>query len=149
MNLPELKGLNVLIIGCPASGKTFLANNLKSDNHKIIHTDDYMRYGYKESLYVMIEDIQKLHVHTKSIVEGIQGYRLLRKGVELNCYHPDIVVQLEISEARMLQTYRTERPGKKIDSLYAFNNMHDKILNDYFRMYNPHKPKWLKIKNEY
>lgn len=150
--IPQLKGLNVLIIGCPAAGKTFLADKLKGqnpDDHKLFHTDDYMRYGYKESLYKLLEDVEKIQSHTKTIIEGVQGYRLLRKGVEFNCYYPDIVIELSVSEHRMLKTYREERIGKSIDSLYAFNKMHDKILKDYFAMHNPNKPKWIKINNEY
>lgn len=150
--IPQLNNLNVLIIGCPASGKTYLSNQLKlqhQDTHKFFHTDDYMKYGYKESLYALIEDVSKIQSHTKTIIEGVQGYRLLRKGVELNCYYPDIVIELSVSEEIMLKTYRSERAGKKVESIYSFNKMHDRILNDYFAMNNPRKPKWLKIENKY
>lgn len=150
--IPQLKGKNVLIIGCPASGKTFLSNKLKAqnpDDHKLFHTDDYMGYGYKDSLYRLLDDVQKIQSHTKTLIEGIQGYRLLRKGVELNCYYPDIVIELSVSEGRMIKTYREERTGKSVDSLHSFNKMHDKILNDYFAMHNPHKPQWIKLNNEY
>ena len=144
----KITGKNVLIIGCPASGKTHLSNALKTyDTHKVIHTDDYMCYGYKESLYVLLRALPS--VKSNTIIEGIQGYRLLRKGVELNSYYPDIVIELFISEARMIKTYREQRQMKKIESLFAFNNMHNKILNDYFRMPNRRKPEWIKINNEY
>lgn len=150
--MPEIKGLNILIIGCPASGKTFFANKLKeesSDDVRVFHTDDYMYHGYKDSLYVLLEDLKKIKPPTNSIIEGVQGYRLLRKGVELDCYYPDIVVELSVSEERMLKTYREERQGKSIDSLYAFNKAHNKVLNDYFAMPNHRKPKWIKIENKY
>lgn len=149
-SIPQINGRNILIIGCPASGKTYLANYLKEAHgktHKFFHTDDYMAYGYKESLYVLMDDLKKTNQPT--IIEGVQGYRLLRKGVELNSYYPDIVVELKTSEARMLKTYNTERQGKKIESLLAFNKTHDKILNDYFAMTNYKKPEWIKLVNEY
>lgn len=150
MVIPDIIGKNVLIIGCPASGKTFLSNSFKTtDTHKVIHTDDFMSYGYKESLYVILQKIKPIHLHTNTVIEGIQGYRLLRKGVELNCYFPDLVIELVISESRMFKTYRSERQGKSVDSLHSFNKMHDKILSDYRAMPNKHKPQWISIYNDY
>ena len=106
-----------------------------------------MKYGYKQALYKMLEDLKKIKGPT--IVEGVQGYRLLRKGVELDCYYPDIVIELEITEARMLKTYREQRPDKDVDALKGFNKMHEKILNDYFRMNSKKPPQWHKLKNNY
>jgi hypothetical protein len=141
---------NVLIIGCPASGKTYLSELLLKDNpgHKLYHSDKYIRHGYKEALYKLLEDLVK---ETKpTIVEGVQGYRLLRKGVELDCYYPDIVIELEITEARMFKTYAEQRRNKDASYLKGFNKMHQKILADYFAMENKHKPnQWLKLKNHY
>lgn len=140
---------NVLIIGCPASGKTFLSNQLAHDNpkHHVIHTDDYMEYGYKASLYEILDYMSKLRCPT--IIEGVIGYRLLRKGVELDCYYPDIVIELEISEGRMHKTYATQRLDKDFDAVRGFVRSHEKILNDYRVMVNPHPPEWHKIKNNY
>lgn len=140
----NIEGKNVLIIGCPASGKTYLLNQFKT-THKKFHSDDYMRFGYEQSMYQLLEDIKKSTEHT--LVEGIQGYRLLRKGVQLDCYYPAIVIQLIISEQQMLNTYRNERDEKKIKYLKGFNKMHDKIINDYFMLENKSKPEWIKVSN--
>lgn len=145
----DIENKNVLIIGWPASGKTYLANLLWKDNpdHQCFHTDDYMHHGYKESLYVLLKDLKRCKKPT--IVEGVQGYRLLRKGVELDCYYPDIVIELEITERRMYQTYAEQRPLKDASYLKGFNAAHQKILNDYFKMKNKKKPQWIKLKNHY
>ena len=140
----NIEGKNVLIIGCPASGKTYLLNQFKT-THKKFHTDDYMLFGYEKSMYQVLEDIKK--TTEKTLVEGIQGYRLLRKGVQLDCYYPDIVIQLIISEQQMMNTYRNERDEKKIKYLKGFNKMHDKIINDYFMLENKSKPEWIKVSN--
>lgn len=145
--LDHIKGKDVVIIGCPASGKTYLANKLASPAHTIIHTDDYMKHGYQEALYVMINDLK--HIEGNVIIEGVQGYRLLRKGVELRCYYPQIVIELEISQERLAQTYREQRPDKRVSSVVSFNRMHETIKRDYFAMENPHKPEWIKIQNNY
>lgn len=145
----DIEKKNVLIIGWPAAGKTHLSKLLARDNpgHKVIHTDDYIKYGYKESLYRILMELSGIRKPT--IIEGIQGYRLLRKGVELNCYYPDIVIELEISEALMYRTYKNERADKDASALKGFINTHKKILNDYKQMTNTKPPQWHKIKNNY
>lgn len=145
----DIGAKNVLIIGQPASGKTYLSKQLAHDNpsHYLIHTDNYMKYGYKESLYRLLMELGG--VSKPTIIEGVLGYRLLRKGVELDCYYPDIVVELEITDALMYKTYALERKEKNMDYLAGFNNAHKKILNDYRGMVNPHPPEWHKIKNNY
>lgn len=142
----DIEGKNVLIIGCPASGKTYLTKQFQT-NHKKFHTDDYMKYGYEQAMYKVLDDIKNSTENT--LVEGIQGYRLLRKGVQLDCYYPDIVIQLIISEEQMFKTYRNERDEKKIKYLKGFNGMHDKIIKDYFMLENNKKPEWIKIHNRY
>lgn len=145
----DIENKNVLIIGWPASGKTHVANLLWKDNpgHKMIHTDDYMHHGFKEALYEILRDLKRTRKPT--IIEGVQGYRLLRKGVELDCYYPDIVIELEIPESRMYRTYAEQRRGKDPAYLKGFNKMQQKILNDYFAMPNKKKPQWIKLKNHY
>lgn len=142
-----ITGKDVVIIGCPASGKTYLSNLLASPNHTVIHTDDYIKYGYKEALYVMLNDLK--NINGKVIIEGVQGYRLLRKGVELGCFLPDMVIELEIPEDRMYQTYAEQRPGRDQSYLKGFNKMHAKIIADYHAMPNPNPPQWIKLQNNY
>jgi adenylate kinase family enzyme len=142
----DIENKNVLIIGCPASGKTYLSKKFKHE-HKIIHTDDYIKFGYEQSMYQVLEDIKKSDKCT--LVEGIQGYRLLRKGVQLDCYYPHIVIELMISEQHMIHIYKKERDEKKIKFLKGFNKMHDKIINDYFLLKNKNKPEWIKVFNDY
>lgn len=144
---------NVVIIGWPASGKTYLSKLLQHDNpgHKIFHTDDYIHHGYEQSLYALLKDVLKHN--GPLIVEGVQGYRLLRKGAEMNCFYPDIVIELEISEALMYKTYAEQRKTKDVSYLKGFNRMHTKILNDYHAYMEKKdiskRPQWIKLKNYY
>ena len=147
MKLPKIKGKNILIIGCPASGKTFMSALFNSNEHQIFHTDDYIKYGYVESMYQCLNDVLKCEKNT--IVEGVQGYRMLRKGVELNNYYPDIIVELKITEQLMIATYKKERNPNKIKYLTGFNKLHDKILTDYKNMKNTKPAEWLIINNDY
>ncbi len=144
----DLSRKNIVIIGCPASGKTTLAKELaKRTGQKVVHTDDYMQHGYKQSLYVLMADL--MEQDSTVIVEGVQGYRLLRKGVELDCIYPDIVIELKVSPEQVERVYRTERKAEKLPKLAAFNKMHETILADYAAMKNPHPPEWIIIENRF
>lgn len=146
----DIKDSNVLIIGKPAAGKTFLSKLLAHDNpkHLLIHTDDYMRFGYKESLYKLLMDMGRIRQPT--IIEGVLGYRLLRKGVELDCYYPDHVIEIDIPDSLMYHTYSRERHQKDASYLKGFNATHQKILQDYYSMASlGPKPQWHKLNNSY
>lgn len=141
----DINDKNVLIIGIPASGKSYVANLLNNDNHYLIECDDYIGYGFEQSVYEILRDIERCN--KKTIVEGVQGYRLLRKGIELDNYYPDIVIQMHISEEKQRFIYSKERDAKKIKKLKAFNNSCNKILEDYFKMSIKNKPIWINILN--
>ena len=145
--LKTIKGKDVVIIGPPASGKTYLSDHLKSDSHTVIHADDYMKHGYKEALYELMNNLK--HVNGNVIVERMQGYRLLRKGIELGCFNPDIVIELQVSRERIIKTYQEERPGKDLNAMFSFVKSCETILKDYHSYPNTKKPLWLKVQNNY
>ncbi len=146
----DLSGKTVLIIGQPATGKTHLGLGLylRNKEHHFLMTDNYMQYGYKEALYVLIQEIQDFLEIGPVIIEGVQGYRLLRKGAEMGCFYPDIVLELQTTPDRIEHTYQKERGGMK-KGLVQFNAMHSKILNDYRKLPNPHPPAWYVVQNHY
>ena len=137
---------NVIIIGCPASGKTWLSNKIKSENHNVIHTDDYIKHGYEQSMYEALKDIEISE--KKTIVEGVQGYRMLRKGLELGSYFPDIVIEIIVPFQQVVAIYKLERDEDKIPKLQSMIKSNDKVLNDYKAMKNEHAPEWITINNE-
>jgi adenylate kinase family enzyme len=141
----NIKNKNVLIIGPPASGKTTLSKELskRPNDHVLLHTDDYIPHGYEQALYVLMEDMKKLQCNT--IIEGVLGYRLLRKGVQLNCYYPDLVIEMQITAEQQARIYQQERDAKKLQYLKGFAATHQKILNDYFELIGDRKPEWIKI----
>lgn len=144
-------GKNVLVIGYPATGKTFVAEQLHTliKDHTFIHTDDYMSHGFEQSLYVMMEDIEKTHGST--LIEGLLGYRLLRKGLELGTYRPDIVIDLRAPEERIIKTYEEERDPGKIKSVLSTCKACRTILEKYLAMQVEHQdyPEWITIQNNY
>ena len=107
-----------------------------------------MVLGYEIGMYGALNDASYSDMPT--IVEGVHGYRMLRKGAEYGNYYPDIVIEMKVSEQRMLSTYRNERNPNKIKHLQQFNATHEKILNDYRKMIPDRlKPQWVVFENNY
>ncbi len=131
----NIKSKNVYILGYPASGKTKIATDLYHLNHtthSIIHTDDYMCYGYEQALYSMINNME--HINSPFIIEGVNAYRMLRKVYELNIGYlkPDLIIDLQVPEWLQNEIYRTERPEKKITGVKALNLSLSNIYNEWY-----------------
>lgn len=146
INLP-IKGKNILIIGNPASGKTYVSGLFPATHHTIIHTDDYIQHGHVEGLYKLLDDLAQIEGNT--IIEGVLGYRLLRKGVELGVYYPDIVIELHTPQDTIEKTYIEQRQSTKLKNLPAFCKALGTVLNDYKALYNPYPPIWINVQNDY
>lgn len=115
----------IVMVGPPCAGKTTLAEALKKiyKDCMFIHSDDYIQYGYKESVYKMLEDINKA-VFNKIIIEGIQTARLLRKGVELENFYCDLIIKFEIPLSELEQRYvMRENKHYPIPTLKALNTV--------------------------
>lgn len=86
-------------------------------NHTVIHTDDYMMYGYKDSLYRLLEDLKKINFEYV-IVEGIMGARLMRKLQEQGL-HTNVSMYVYISAKfdHIIDVYTRERPDKSLASV--------------------------------
>lgn len=130
IELPK-KG-NVVIIGYAATGKTTFANSLKF-NGSLYHTDDYLKHGSVESLYVLMEDLKKDKSELK-VIEGIGGYRLLRKGLQLQNFYADLIIVVEAG--RELRYDRIKERGKNIQATFNLDNVCRKIWNDYQELCN-------------
>lgn len=95
----------IVVIGLPATGKTYLAERLAKllPEHRIYHTDDYAEQGYKESLYSLINDVYA--GPGKYIVEGVQGYRFLRKNQENSFHNIDLIIEVVADSLTRVDRY--------------------------------------------
>jgi len=111
----------LIIAWHPATGKTTLWLKLKElyPDHTLIHTDAYMEQGYKESLYMLLQDLES-YGFENIIVEGIMGARLMRKLQEL---HKEAKVNLYVYISakfdHIIDVYTRERPGKLLKDVEA------------------------------
>ncbi len=154
LTLP-FSGQTVAIIGNPATGKTWLSNEIaRRTGSRVIHADDYIEHGYKDALYVLLDDVTE--ADAPLIVEGVQCYRLLRQGVQLDCFYPDVVIELTATDEQVMRVYEKERMFDKrrsieqvMKSLSGFNKMHQTILADYRILENPQPPTWWTVENKF
>ena len=149
-----INGLNVVIIGYPATGKTHFSRKLAERNptHRLFHTDDYLAtHNGVDAMYAcMGEAIEAIEAGTPTIVEGIAGYRMLRKGVQLETYYPHIVFEMLAPAEQIERTYRTDpqRSADKVKNLAAFCKAQDTIKNQYLSLVGPFEfPTWITVEN--
>jgi hypothetical protein len=149
-------GLNVMVIGLPASGKTFFAGWLSLNNpaHKLYRTDDYLQgFGGEKAMYATLFDVTgSILIGQKTIVEGVAGYRMLRKGVQLETYFPDIVFELVAPTEQRERVYQQERKDKSFSNVERFDKALTTVLNDYNELienYPLRSPTWIRVQNEY
>ena len=85
----------IVIIGLAGAGKTTLTDSLDTSEFNVIHTDKYIELPYKDQLYKLLSDIKMFAKdNAPLIIEGVIGYRLLRKIEQLNISYirPDLII---------------------------------------------------------
>jgi len=126
----------IVIIGYPNSGKSLLASEMEASGffaaHTIYRTDEFKHLSYRRQLIRMLEVLWPLE---KWIVEGIQGYRLLRKIEEMDLR--------EIRPNLILITIAPTPPEPKHQRMVK--GLHT-IWTDYIRA-RKKKVKMVKVKN--
>jgi len=123
----------VVIVGNPASGKTYLANKILNHGnckHKnIYHTDDYIRYGWVDSMYRLLKDV--ISDDNPKIIEGVQGFRLLRKGSDELSFCPDYVIYLKSSEDKLRKVYGIRGDNDKINGALKLCKANSTVWSKY------------------
>lgn len=113
----------VVVIGLPASGKTTLANRLAETGmgHEVVHTDEEYPYAEGVSAQAYEDLLFAADMDCDVIVEGVLGYRVLRKCAENGgTWLPDLIIEVRCSEETRAARYAEERPGKQYRSVAAF-----------------------------
>lgn len=116
----------IVIVGPPAAGKTTLTDLISERFNNvpmIMRSDDYIKFGFKEAIYKMMEDLENAEF-SKIVIEGIQTARLLRKGIELGTFSYDLIIKLE-PDLEILSKRYFEREGKAypLSTLKAVNTV--------------------------
>lgn len=136
----------IIIIGYPASGKTTLANWLsKQLGYAVIHMDEAypQMAGVSEQAWADFQDFASND--TPVIFEGVLGYRLLRKFVQLGGALPDLIVDVKCAEATRQARYERERPGKKYRLIAGFCKGLETQGKDWFASELAQAPQYFEI----
>lgn len=131
----------IVIIGYPDSGKSAFFKEIvtrpEAKEYFVFQTDSYKEiYEYKEQLYKIIDLLKDKE---KYIIEGIMGYRFIRKLAQ-----PDFSISSYI-EPDLIIICKTDR--KPQDKHLSMRKGLDKIWNDYLELGKNYKPKIIKYEN--
>jgi len=130
--LSSIKSGTIVIVGFPTTGKTTLCNGLSFKDSRVWHTDDLIEdHGFEEALYVLMPQVIRDPSKIK-IVEGIQGYRLLRKGLELKTFYANVVIECIASKEERAR--RIVDRGKDVNKTFSLDKTCWKIWNDYLEL---------------
>jgi hypothetical protein len=130
----------VVIIGPPGSGKSHVATVLgESSELPIYRTDKFLSDGHVQALYSVIDAAGD----EGYIIEGMVGYRLLRKLKQLKLPPPDIVIQLEADDFMIEESYAKRNKVCNIKRLRAFCKAHDTVLEDYYQLDGEEPKIWI------
>mgnify|MGYP001768326448 CR=1 FL=1 len=149
-----ITGLNVMVIGLPGSGKTFFAGWLAFNNpgHVLFNTDDYLKdYNSQEFMYAALEEVtDNISNGNHTIVEGVAGYRMLRKGAQLGTYFPDIVFEIIAPTEQRERVYQQERSDRNFTNVQKFDKALTTVLNDYKNTIGDFEfPTWIQVNNQF
>ena len=121
----------VVVIGPPGSGKTHVAGVLaETSGLPVYSTDEYLSDGHVAAQYAVMREIGD----TGWIIEGMIGYRFLRKRKQLGLPPPDIVIQLDADDAQISASYAARKKHYNIKTIRRFCAAHETVLDDYLRL---------------
>lgn len=138
----------IAVYGLPKTGKIKIAKYFSEKlKRKLFISDNYMHINWKQSVYVFLEDVSaEIEKGYSVIVEGILVGRLLRKGIEQDVLHADVIIQTVCNLETIEYCYLQDGEGEKLDKIQSFSKTLDKIWKEYLLMLNPNKmPKIFKI----
>jgi hypothetical protein len=127
----------ITVLGYTKTGKITIAKKLSQElNYPLFISDHYININNREQLlYDMMNHIIPYYNSNQPlIIEGILGFRLLRKGLQLNNFHTDLIIKTKCNDETIKHFYRMDGEESKINRALSFNKGLNKIWNEYKEM---------------
>lgn len=110
----------VVVVGLSGVGKSTLSDQLAKEfpGYKLIHTDEYLKYGNygsEDALRMLQQDLRE--ENGKAMVEGSLCYRLLRSGARDKSFIPDLVIMV-LSTSQLRSLRRPDKNYEQMDTMY-------------------------------
>jgi hypothetical protein len=127
----------VVIVGYTKTGKYPIAKKLADElNRPLFVSDDFGYNDYDDKgLYAFMDAIQPLYTQNiPIIIEGILCFRLLRKGIQMNNFYPDLIIRTICDDNTIAHFYKKDGEANKIKRALSFNKGLNTIFNEYLDM---------------
>lgn len=127
---------NIVILGFTKTGKITIAKKIAEHlNIPVLISDYYYELNKDNALEYMINDIKYFKAsNIPYIAEGVLCFRLLRKGVQLDDFYPDLIIKTECNNETIQHFYHKDNESHKIKNALSFNKGLDKIWNEYINL---------------
>jgi hypothetical protein len=123
--LKKINGASTIVVaGFTKTGKITISNKLSEElGYPVIKSDDFKieQFGTKALFAFMGECLSYYNVRKPVIIEGVKAFRLLRKGLQLRNFYPDVVIKTECNEATIRHFYKKDGEEEKADQAMIFN----------------------------
>jgi GTPase SAR1 family protein len=132
----------ICIVGLPGVGKTTWlqrpAQKKRFKGYKQFLADDYRSGDFEKDMYTLRDAIRR-DLSPNKVIEGIQVFRLLRKGLQLKDFYPDEVIMLLTRTDDIRKERYRKREGKYPNA--GFDKTLYKIWSDYLELLKFEKTK--------
>jgi hypothetical protein len=124
--LKKIDGASTIVVaGFTKTGKITISNKLSEElGYPIIKSDDFKveQFGTTKALFAFMgECLSYYNTRKPVIIEGVKAFRLLRKGLQLRSFYPDVIIRTECNEATIRHFYKKDGEEEKADRAMSFN----------------------------
>ena len=119
----------ITVAGFTKTGKYTIAKKLADAlGRHLIVSDDFGLQNFEDFRRVS----QLAYVkRTPVVIEGVMTFRLLRKGLEENNFHTDLIIKTNCNESTIRYFYEKEGEGDKINRVLSFNKGLNTMWDEY------------------